>query len=109
MVFSQTNCVICLEDFEKVSKCRQISLCSHIFHSHCIDAWMKQNSNCPVCKKQITEEELQKVDKNSYSPLAKSPTSTPNSPDPKTIDEFTTLSSPVKVRLYLSDPKFSVG
>eukprot|EP01017_Pseudomicrothorax_dubius_P038796 TRINITY_DN586_c0_g1_i2.p1 TRINITY_DN586_c0_g1~~TRINITY_DN586_c0_g1_i2.p1 ORF type:complete len:373 (+),score=37.71 TRINITY_DN586_c0_g1_i2:66-1184(+) len=50
MVFSQTNCVICLEDFEKVSKCRQISLCSHIFHSHCIDAWMKQNSNCPVCK-----------------------------------------------------------
>eukprot|EP01017_Pseudomicrothorax_dubius_P030487 TRINITY_DN3810_c0_g1_i3.p1 TRINITY_DN3810_c0_g1~~TRINITY_DN3810_c0_g1_i3.p1 ORF type:complete len:486 (-),score=40.50 TRINITY_DN3810_c0_g1_i3:116-1573(-) len=100
IIFSQTNCSICLEDFERNSKCRQISLCAHIFHAPCIDTWMKQNSSCPVCKKEITEDELVKVNKAITSPAWKTLTSSPSSPSAKlmALDEFTNAATPAKMQ-----------
>jgi hypothetical protein len=28
----------------------------HYFHPSCIEEWLKNNNNCPLCKKPITEE-----------------------------------------------------
>lgn len=49
--FSQTNCPICLEEFEdNVTQVRQL-YCDHIYHQECIDPYLKTRSNrCPLCK-----------------------------------------------------------
>jgi len=52
------KCVVCMDNFElnEVLKtlpcCKKITLSYivHIFHSNCIDEWMKSNSQCPICK-----------------------------------------------------------
>jgi hypothetical protein len=30
----------------------------HYFHPDCIEQWLKNNNNCPLCKKAITKEAL---------------------------------------------------
>ena len=30
----------------------------HIFHTKCIKDWLKNNNSCPLCKKPITEDDL---------------------------------------------------
>ncbi|KAF8474263.1 hypothetical protein BDZ91DRAFT_353665 [Kalaharituber pfeilii] len=49
--FSQTNCAVCLEEFESgVSTVRELP-CLHIFHPECIDPHLSTNSSlCPLCK-----------------------------------------------------------
>ncbi|ORD98885.1 APC11 [Hepatospora eriocheir] len=52
-------CLICQQDFYSMcSKCTHpiecapvIGECSHIFHLHCIDAWVASNKFCPLCRK----------------------------------------------------------
>ncbi|KAL5979868.1 hypothetical protein ACLOJK_038980 [Asimina triloba] len=47
---SALTCRVCLERFEECDV-RRLLRCSHIFHPHCIDAWMKEGSNtCPLCR-----------------------------------------------------------
>lgn len=50
--YSQTNCPICLEDFENnVTQVRELP-CDHIYHLECIDSFLKTRSSlCPLCKK----------------------------------------------------------
>ena len=50
--FSQPTCAICLDDFvEGESLVRELP-CAHIFHSECIDSFLRENSSlCPMCKK----------------------------------------------------------
>jgi hypothetical protein len=35
----------------------------HIFHSICIQEWLKKNNSCPLCKKPITMQDLKKQKK----------------------------------------------
>lgn len=36
----------------------------HYFHTDCIQDWFKQNNVCPLCKKEIKAEDLDKMDKD---------------------------------------------
>lgn len=48
--FTQTNCAICLEEFESGISTRELP-CLHIFHPECIDPHLSCNSSlCPLCK-----------------------------------------------------------
>jgi len=51
--FDQTECCICLDEFEH-GKCKMSELpCGHRFHSSCIQEWLN-NSNidrCPLCRR----------------------------------------------------------
>ncbi|KAL5979822.1 hypothetical protein ACLOJK_038933 [Asimina triloba] len=44
-------CSVCLERFGEGDVCRRLR-CSHIFHPHCIDAWLKEgmSNTCPLCR-----------------------------------------------------------
>jgi len=43
------ECSICLENFEQDDELRELP-CLHTFHVACVDAWLKINKTCPLCK-----------------------------------------------------------
>lgn len=50
-------CSICLDDYEEITKVKILS-CKHAFHSDCITKWLtEENYKCPVCRKEIGEED----------------------------------------------------
>jgi len=46
------SCPICLEDYEVGQSYRRLP-CLHRFHEGCIDQWLGQKGNCPVCKMRL--------------------------------------------------------
>ena len=50
---SNNNCVICMSDFEPGEKISTLP-CAHVFHTECIDDWIKREPTCPVCKFKLT-------------------------------------------------------
>ena len=50
------QCSICLEN---ISECDTKSLnCNHSFHKNCINTWLREQNNCPLCRKsQSTRQE----------------------------------------------------
>jgi hypothetical protein len=47
------SCNICLEDFKRAEKLLQVKSCKHVFHTDCIEKWLKENRTCPVCRATI--------------------------------------------------------
>ncbi len=45
-----TSCSICLEDFADGQKVRELPKCQHIYHAHCVDAWLCMHNACPLCR-----------------------------------------------------------
>ncbi|GBN35884.1 hypothetical protein AVEN_243295-1 [Araneus ventricosus] len=41
-------CSICLETFFEQDQIKRLR-CSHVFHQSCIDMWLSENTNCPLC------------------------------------------------------------
>lgn len=48
-VEEDNECSICWETFSN-SNSRQL-ICKHTFHNECIQKWLVQNKNCPICRK----------------------------------------------------------
>lgn len=48
-----TVCSVCLSEFEEDESIRLLPKCSHAFHLPCIDTWLKNHSNCPLCRANI--------------------------------------------------------
>ncbi len=45
----EEKCSICLCEYEDNEELRLLP-CEHLFHPTCVDTWLVQNSQCPVCK-----------------------------------------------------------
>jgi hypothetical protein len=48
-----SSCPICLSEFqenEQVSRSKDASSCSHVFHSLCLEVWLLKHTSCPVCR-----------------------------------------------------------
>lgn len=43
------DCIICYEQFTQNSMCISLK-CAHVFHSKCINRWLKTSWVCPVCR-----------------------------------------------------------
>ncbi|EEF41012.1 conserved hypothetical protein [Ricinus communis] len=50
---SETECIVCLSDFEDDEYVRQLPRCKHSFHASCIDMWVYSHSDCPLCRTPI--------------------------------------------------------
>ncbi|OIV90656.1 hypothetical protein TanjilG_01737 [Lupinus angustifolius] len=48
------ECAICLNEFQENEKLRIVPNCSHVFHIDCIDIWLQNNANCPLCRTSIS-------------------------------------------------------
>lgn len=49
-----TECAVCLSEFQENENLRLLPKCTHAFHLPCIDAWLKTNTNCPLCRSSAT-------------------------------------------------------
>ena len=47
------NCVVCMCEIEENEECKRLK-CGHMFHSNCIDNWLKRTLECPMCRNIIT-------------------------------------------------------
>ncbi len=45
-----TSCSICLEDFGKGQRVRELPKCGHVYHAHCVDRWLRMHNACPLCR-----------------------------------------------------------
>ncbi len=48
-------CSICQERYTEGQALRRITYCTHDFHKACIDEWLTQHVQCPVCRHDIRE------------------------------------------------------
>lgn len=51
------RCMVCMEDFVSGDSIRTLP-CLHRYHKSCIDKWFCRSSECPICKRSITETQL---------------------------------------------------
>ena len=54
------NCVICMEDFKNGDKSTNLP-CLHMFHTNCIQNWLKTQNTCPICKYKLTQDNINNV------------------------------------------------
>ncbi|WJX49474.1 RING-H2 finger protein atl7, variant 2 [Trifolium repens] len=45
-----TQCSVCLLDYQSDDRLQQIPACGHTFHMSCIDLWLSSHSTCPLCR-----------------------------------------------------------
>ncbi|KAK9093965.1 hypothetical protein Scep_025434 [Stephania cephalantha] len=45
-----SQCCVCLGEFEMKEQLHQIPTCNHIFHIECIHNWLHANTTCPLCR-----------------------------------------------------------
>ena len=63
----QTSCAICLDDFEEDEKVRVLP-CHHKFHGDCVIPWLtERDASCPLCKFDVMEYIIKKMDKKGDS------------------------------------------
>lgn len=44
------GCAICLREYVDGERRATISHCGHRFHGVCIETWMNEKYNCPICR-----------------------------------------------------------
>ncbi|KAK7350266.1 hypothetical protein VNO77_08654 [Canavalia gladiata] len=44
------DCPVCLSSFADGEKLRQLNACKHLFHVDCINLWLSNHFNCPICR-----------------------------------------------------------
>ncbi|RDX60222.1 RING-H2 finger protein ATL58, partial [Mucuna pruriens] len=47
---NDTQCSVCLMDYQPEDRLQQIPACGHTFHMSCIDLWLATHTTCPLCR-----------------------------------------------------------
>ena len=47
-------CLICLEEYKNNDIIKKLP-CNHIFHSECLKIWLSQKATCPICRKDLRQ------------------------------------------------------
>ncbi|KAB1201131.1 RING-H2 zinc finger protein RHA4a [Morella rubra] len=55
----ESQCCVCLGEFEIKEELLQIPSCKHVFHVECIHHWLHSNSTCPLCRCLVLPTKLQ--------------------------------------------------
>ncbi|XP_051129089.1 RING-H2 finger protein ATL16-like [Andrographis paniculata] len=52
------DCAVCLNEFHGGDKLRILPNCAHIFHIDCIDVWLQNSPDCPLCRTAAVSPEI---------------------------------------------------
>ena len=52
------QCPVCLEDVEAGEMVRQLPACRHLFHVECVDMWLHSHATCPLCRCQVSPQQV---------------------------------------------------
>ncbi|MCO5594769.1 hypothetical protein L7F22_048802 [Adiantum nelumboides] len=52
-----TQCTVCLGDYQDGEKIQKLPACNHSFHVLCIDEWLTKNVTCPICRTSVLSED----------------------------------------------------
>lgn len=47
---SDTQCPVCLGDYQPEDRLQQLPACGHTYHMKCIDSWLSKHITCPLCR-----------------------------------------------------------
>ncbi|GMI96508.1 hypothetical protein HRI_003320100 [Hibiscus trionum] len=47
------ECPVCLSVFADGEEVKQLNGCKHSFHAICIDLWLNNHDNCPICRANV--------------------------------------------------------
>lgn len=76
--FSQEECIVCLMEFEE-DEMVKILPCGHMFHTDCIDEWLKRSTFCPLCK--ADPRELKPISPRRFAKMKPDPNGSATSND----------------------------
>ena len=48
---NEKQCAICLKKISINKNHKILEKCNHCFHIKCINMWLENNNNCPICRK----------------------------------------------------------
>ncbi|KAK1441411.1 hypothetical protein QVD17_07283 [Tagetes erecta] len=48
------ECIVCLSDVGLGERFATLERCGHRFHVECVEAWLKDHPNCPLCRTPTT-------------------------------------------------------
>jgi hypothetical protein len=63
----QHECSICLDKITNNNK--KVLTCSHIFHRDCVNTWLQESANCPLCRtpqRRVIENDITIEDLDNY-------------------------------------------
>ncbi|KAG7619951.1 Zinc finger RING-type [Arabidopsis suecica] len=49
-IVKDSQCSVCLGDYQAEEKLQQMPSCGHTFHMECIDLWLTSHTTCPLCR-----------------------------------------------------------
>nr|KYP75763.1 RING-H2 finger protein ATL1O [Cajanus cajan] len=52
----ETECVVCLGEFQHEESLKLLPKCNHAFHVLCIDTWLRSHKTCPLCRAPIVHD-----------------------------------------------------
>ncbi|KAL6548401.1 hypothetical protein OROGR_008822 [Orobanche gracilis] len=94
----ETQCSVCLSDYQSDEKLQQIPSCGHTFHMECIDLWLATHTTCPLCRQclllsaKVTDGEVQvddiQVENNIRSETSLAVVSRSINDDPETSQQL---------------------
>lgn len=54
-IMKNTECAVCLGEFEEDEQLKFLPYYSHSFHISCIDKWFQCHSTCPMCRSEVVD------------------------------------------------------
>ncbi|XP_010455416.1 PREDICTED: RING-H2 finger protein ATL7-like [Camelina sativa] len=61
-----SQCSVCLGDYQANEKLQQMPSCGHTFHMECIDIWLTSHATCPLCRLSLIQKPS--LDKSPQGP-----------------------------------------
>jgi len=55
------NCSICMDSLLEKEEIVSIKLCKHVFCKECLEIWLKENKQCPICKQDLEENQITEI------------------------------------------------